>query len=95
MITQTRVGGTIAGMLRKILRVGVLAVGALAVVYLLFLTVVYIAMIQPPDRFGRFMAKLPGPLFPAIPFERMWNVARGGRLSVGEEAAGFRLAHRR
>jgi hypothetical protein len=76
---------------RKILRLAARAALVLAAVYVLFLTAVYVAMIQPPDRFGRFMSKLPGPLYPAIPFERMWNVARAGKLEVGDEAPDFDL----
>lgn len=77
--------------LRKTLRIVALTAGAVAAVYLLFLTVVYVAMCQPPDRFGRFMAKLPPQVFPVIPFERMWRVARGGRLEVGDLAPDFDL----
>lgn len=76
---------------RKILRIAARAALVLAAVYVLFLTAVYVAMCQPPDRFGRFMAKLPWQAYPLIPFERMWNVARGGKLAVGDEAPDFDL----
>jgi hypothetical protein len=67
------------------------ALVALLVVYAVFLGVLFAAMCQPPDRFGRFMAKVPGPAFMVIPFEPMWNVARGGTLNVGDMAPDFEL----
>ena len=52
---------------------------------------VYYAMRQPPDAFGRFMAKLPMPLMMAFPFETLWNRARAGTVHVGDAAPDFRL----
>ena len=52
---------------------------------------VYYAMRQPPDVFGRFMAKLPTPLMMAFPFETMWTRARAGAVSAGAVAPDFRL----
>jgi hypothetical protein len=52
---------------------------------------VYYAMRQPPDAFGRFMAKLPMPLMMAFPFETLWTRARAGTVNVGEAAPDFRL----
>src|SRR5579883_810475 len=52
---------------------------------------VYHAMRQPPDEFGRFMAKLPMPLMMAFPFETLWTRARAGTVQVGDLAPDFRL----
>ena len=44
-----------------------------------------VVMRQPPERFGRIMAHVPMPAMLILPFETMWNVARGGTLEVGAE----------
>src|SRR4051812_9100920 len=51
----------------------------------------YWAMRQTPDAFGRIVARTPMPLMMAVPFETLWTRARGGRVSVGDEAPDFRL----
>ena len=51
----------------------------------------YWAMLQPPDTFGRVVAKLPFPLMMVLPFETMWNSARAGGLQAGDSAPDFRL----
>jgi len=51
----------------------------------------YWAMRQPPDTFGRLVAKLPFPLMMVLPFETMWNSARAGSLRPGDAAPDFRL----
>ncbi len=49
-------------------------------------------MRQPPETFGRFMAKLPGPVpFLLFPFETLWMQARAGALRVGDPAPDFSL----
>lgn len=64
---------------------------ALLLVYVAFIAFIFIAMHQPPDRFGQIMARVPGPLFAVMPFERLWNVARAGELEVGDAAPDFEL----
>ncbi len=71
-------------------RLGALALISL-VVYLAFLLAIFVAMHQSVERFGRVMSYMPGPAFMLIPFEPMWNVARGGSLAVGDEAPDFIL----
>lgn len=66
-------------------------VAALAAVYVTFLGAVFIAMCQPPDRFGRFMSYVPMPTMMVVPFRPMWNVARGGSLREGDMAPDFTL----
>ncbi len=65
--------------------------GALLLIYVMLLGLIFIAMHQPPDRFGQIMARVPGPLFGILPFEPMWNVARAGELEVGDVAPDFAL----
>jgi hypothetical protein len=55
------------------------------------LAALFVIMHQPPDRFGRVMAKVPGPMFRIIPFRQMWMVARAGELKVGDRAPDFTL----
>lgn len=49
------------------------------------------AMHQPPETFGRFMAKMPGPAYLVLPFETLWTRARAGALQLGEQAPDFNL----
>ena len=50
-------------------------------------------MQQPPDRFGKIMARMPGPVvFLLFPFETLWSNARAGSLNVGDQAPDFLLS---
>jgi hypothetical protein len=50
------------------------------------------AMHQPPEKFGRIMSKMPGPVvFMLLPFETFWVHARAGTLNVGDRAPDFTL----
>ena len=72
-------------------RLGVVAI-VLAVVYAAFGSVVWWAMNQPPETFGRVMKRLPGPVpFLLFPFETAWLHARAGTLQVGDAAPDFTL----
>jgi|ERR1700730_9145118 hypothetical protein len=72
-------------------RLGVVAI-VLAVVYAVFGSVVWWAMNQPPETFGRVMKRLPGPVpFLLFPFETAWLNARAGTLQVGDAAPDFTL----
>ncbi|MEO8368892.1 MAG: hypothetical protein ABI806_06825 [Candidatus Solibacter sp.] len=51
----------------------------------------YWAMSQPPDVFGQIVAKTPFPFMMALPFETLWNSARGGKVHVGDTAPDFTL----
>ncbi len=54
--------------------------------------VIYSEMRKPPEQFGHFMMKLPGPVaFLAFPFETMWMRARAGTLNIGDRAPDFTL----
>jgi hypothetical protein len=64
----------------------------LVVAYLAFGSLVWWAMNQPPETFGRVMAKMPGPVpFLLFPFETFWMKARAGSLQVGNAAPDFSL----
>jgi hypothetical protein len=66
--------------------------GTLAVLFCLWLGFVgYIdwAMHQPPEVFGRVMARMPTPAYFLFPFETMWTDARKGFLKTGEAAPDF------
>jgi hypothetical protein len=61
-------------------------------IYALFLVGMFAAMCQRPERFGQIMKHVPMPTMMVVPFEPMWNVARGGGLKVGDAAPEFTLA---
>jgi hypothetical protein len=64
----------------------------LVVVYLAFGGFIWWSMNQPPETFGRVMAKMPGPVpFLLFPFETFWMRARAGHLQVGDAAPDFSL----
>jgi hypothetical protein len=63
-----------------------------AVVYVSFGSYIWWAMHQPPEAFGKVMARMPGPVvFLAFPFETLWSHARAGTLNVGDVAPDFTL----
>ena len=62
-----------------------------AIAYVVFLVAMFIVMRQPPQRFGQVMRYFPMPAMMIVPFEPMWNVARGGELRVGDTAPDFHL----
>jgi hypothetical protein len=64
----------------------------LILAYASFATLVLWAMHQPPEAFGRVMAKMPGPVpFLLFPFETAWLRARAGSLHPGDPAPDFSL----
>lgn len=75
----------------RLLRAGARLGTALIVVYVLFVTSMFFVMRQPPQRFGQIMRHVPMPTMMILPFESMWNVARGGALDVGDAAPDFTL----
>ena len=65
----------------------------LVAAYVLFGGAVALAMLQPPERFGRIMSRLPAPLvWGLLPGPRLWLWARDGRLHEGDAAPDFTLA---
>jgi len=53
---------------------------------------IFRTMLQPPEHFGKVMSKMPGIVYPLLPFKTMWTLARRGRLRVGDPAPDFALA---
>jgi len=60
--------------------------------YAVFLIFINWAMRQPPETFGRVMAKMPKPAYFVIPFETFWTRARAGALRAGDAAPDFQLS---
>ena len=56
------------------------------VLWVFFVSYIGWAMRQPPEVFGRVMARMPMPAYFVIPFETLWNRARKGNLQVGDMA---------
>jgi len=73
---------------KRILRIFLLA--ALSAYALLVGSITW-AMYQPPEKFGRFMSRMPGIIFLLVPFETLWTHARAGRLNPGDTAPDFTL----
>ena len=74
---------------RKLL-LGFLA--AIMVAYLAFGALIWWAMRQPPETFGRVIARIPAPVvFLLYPFETLWTHARAGNLKIGDRAPNFSL----
>lgn len=63
--------------------------GAMVVSWLGFVACVNWAMHQPPEVFGRVMARMPMPAYFLFPFETMWIRARAGHVQVGDVAPDF------
>jgi len=64
---------------------------ALAILYVLFVRIIWWAMHQPPETFGRVMKHMPDAVFLVAPFETMWMRARAGHLQAGDPAPDFSL----
>jgi hypothetical protein len=65
---------------------------ALVIVWLAFVGVIWWAMQQPPEKFGRVMSHMPVPaVFLIAPFETLWMHARAGSLHAGDPAPDFTL----
>lgn len=62
-----------------------------AVVWAGATTALYAAMLQPPEKFGAFMAHVPMPAMMVLPFRPLWMSARSGTLSPGDTAPDFTL----
>jgi hypothetical protein len=74
--------------MRKALKI----LAGLAAAYVLFCAAILAIMWQPPVRFAKAIAKVPGPVFLVLPFETLWSVARGGQLRSDDAAPDFDLA---
>lgn len=66
--------------------------GILFVLWLGFVGYVDWAMHQPPEAFGRVMARMPMPAYFLFPFETMWTQARSGHVNPGNQAPDFTVS---
>jgi len=73
-------------------KIAMRVVATLLVVWMVFVGFIFWAMNQPPDKFGAIMKHMPWPVFLVLPFETLWNHARGGTLHVGDAAPDFPLS---
>jgi hypothetical protein len=73
--------------MRKALKI----LAGLAAAYLLLSAALLAIMWQPPVRFAKAIAKVPGPMFLVLPFETLWSLARGGHVRPGDTAPDFDL----
>lgn len=52
----------------------------------------FVAMLQPPEKFAAIAAKIPMPVLGMVlPFQTLWTVARKGSLATGDPAPDFDL----
>ena len=72
-------------------RIWTRTIAALAAAWVLLCAGFYLAMRQPPSVFGQVAKRLPMPLMMVLPFETMWNHARGGTVQIGMAAPEFTL----
>jgi hypothetical protein len=64
----------------------------LLIAYIGFVGLIWWAMHQPPETFGRVMSRMPAPAaFLLAPFKTMWTHARAGTLLPGDAAPDFSL----
>lgn len=63
----------------------------LAAAYLTASAGLYLAMRQPPERFGAIMSHVPLPAMMILPFQPLWMLARAGSLGVNTPAPDFTL----
>jgi hypothetical protein len=63
----------------------------LLIAYAVFAAFITWAMHQPPERFGRIMARMPDVAYAVVPFETLWTHARAGHLDAGDAAPDFSL----
>ncbi len=76
----------------RALRILLRFVITLAILYLACGSFLWWAMLQPPEKFGSIMARMPQPaVFMLFPFETLWLHARAGSLNVGDQAPDFSL----
>ena len=64
---------------------------AFAGLYAALTMLLFGVMLQSPDRFAATMKHVPWPLFAALPFKPLWQVARAGNVNVGDIAPDFLL----
>lgn len=69
---------------------GIASIGVVSV-YVMSASALYLAMRQPPERFGVIMSKVPMAAMMVLPFRPLWMSARAGQLAAGDPAPDFAL----
>ena len=59
--------------------------------YVALTALLFGVMLQSPDRFAATMKHVPWPVFAALPYKPLWQVARAGQVRVGDMAPDFSL----
>jgi hypothetical protein len=78
--------------LRRVKKPAIAILCVLATLWVICCVGLYSVMRGSPERFGRVMANIPGPVpFLILPFETLWMRARAGTLQVGSSAPDFSL----
>jgi hypothetical protein len=75
----------------RIARMLAISLAFLAFAWMALCAGFYWAMSQPPETFGRIMARTPVPFMIVLPFETLWRRARAGDLRPGDLAPDFEL----
>ena len=77
--------------LRRLLRLTIGFAVTVAALFAVTTAGLYLAMQQPPERFGAIMAKMPSAAMMILPFRPLWMSARAGHLQIGDQAPDFIL----
>jgi hypothetical protein len=77
--------------MRRLALVGWILTG-LVLAYGITTGALYLAMRQPPERFGAIMSRVPTVAMIVLPFEPLWMSARSGALRAGDVAPDFALS---
>jgi hypothetical protein len=77
--------------MKKVLVRAAKILAAIVVLYAVLTAALFCVMLQSPDNFAQTMKHVPWPAFVALPFKPLWNVARRGRLRIGDPAPDFSL----
>ena len=75
----------------RLIRMLGITLSVLVALYIAAIAGLYIAMRQPPERFGAIMSKVPMVAMMILPFRPLWMSARSGQLAVGDTAPDFTL----
>jgi hypothetical protein len=76
---------------RRLLRLAIAFAITAAALFAATTGALYLAMHQPPERFGAIMAKMPSVAMMILPFRPLWMSARAGHLQIGDQAPDFIL----
>jgi hypothetical protein len=76
---------------RTVLKTLTILAGFCAILWIAAAAGIYLAMSQPPERFGAIMTRLPTLAMIVLPFKPLWMSARAGTLQVGDQAPDFTL----